>query len=386
MKLVDDWIVPDGTAIPTIPKTISRLCQSDAVMIDIGSEMGYWAVTCGSFSKFVIAVEMNQYMFRALVGNTAIHDSHNVNCHTSLPSVIDEKISFVRIKRYLREFLSSDWLGAKVPLWIEAEVDEKTHKLLTNMGYSKYEFDNVQIYAPQSELDSIIITLQEPVADTALQGVRDLAQSLFTPPQPDNDDPIAVITRLQSMTDGWCSAEKTFKLFTTIMSDQLMNSIDLGTYGGQSLIPQAVAYKTLGRGIVHGIDAYSNYLCEDTTHTEENNFWWANINMNAIYRKMENVTSREDIQKHVKIHVKASNDVVESFADESVDLIYIDSNHHTDVVRRDILQWTPKIRRGGYIILNDVKWKGVETNLNLLEEYMVAWTCDSENCIAYKKS
>jgi hypothetical protein len=43
----------------------------------------------------------------------------------------------------------------------------------------------------------------------------------------------------------------------------------------------------------------------------------------------------------------------EKFADESIDMIYIDGNHQPDMVKKDILSWYPKVKKGGYICGHD---------------------------------
>ena len=37
------------------------------------------------------------------------------------------------------------------------------------------------------------------------------------------------------------------------------------------------------------------------------------------------------------------------FANQSLDLVFIDGDHEHDAVRNDMLAWLPKVRRGGII-------------------------------------
>jgi len=48
-----------------------------------------------------------------------------------------------------------------------------------------------------------------------------------------------------------------------------------------------------------------------------------------------------------------SRDAVSRFEDASVDFLYIDGDHAFDVVMMDLLQYAPKVRRGGVIALHD---------------------------------
>jgi len=50
---------------------------------------------------------------------------------------------------------------------------------------------------------------------------------------------------------------------------------------------------------------------------------------------------------------------VDSIEDESIDLLYIDSNHDLEAVRKDILDFYPKIKMGGILAGHDYSWGGV---------------------------
>lgn len=50
---------------------------------------------------------------------------------------------------------------------------------------------------------------------------------------------------------------------------------------------------------------------------------------------------------------KFSMDAVKDFQNESLDFVYIDANHDFDNVIRDIVEWTPKIRKGGIVSGHD---------------------------------
>lgn len=50
---------------------------------------------------------------------------------------------------------------------------------------------------------------------------------------------------------------------------------------------------------------------------------------------------------------KTSMDAVGSFADESIDFVYIDGNHRFEYVMQDLIKWCPKVRRGGIVAGHD---------------------------------
>lgn len=47
------------------------------------------------------------------------------------------------------------------------------------------------------------------------------------------------------------------------------------------------------------------------------------------------------------------------FADGSLDMVFIDANHSTESVKRDIAIWKPKVRGGGILAGDDISWESV---------------------------
>lgn len=57
-----------------------------------------------------------------------------------------------------------------------------------------------------------------------------------------------------------------------------------------------------------------------------------------------------------------SYNVVSNYRDESLDMVYIDGSHEYKDVKRDIVDWLPKVKKGGIIAGHDFrdKFKGVK--------------------------
>jgi predicted O-methyltransferase YrrM len=57
-------------------------------------------------------------------------------------------------------------------------------------------------------------------------------------------------------------------------------------------------------------------------------------------------------------------DAADSFDDASFDFIFVDGDHRTESVLRDIEAWRPKIRDGGLLCGHDVGWDSVQKALD----------------------
>ena len=51
-----------------------------------------------------------------------------------------------------------------------------------------------------------------------------------------------------------------------------------------------------------------------------------------------------------------SEEALQHFADESIDILHIDGNHTADVALSDAYMWLPKVKKGGYIWFDDANW------------------------------
>lgn len=62
--------------------------------------------------------------------------------------------------------------------------------------------------------------------------------------------------------------------------------------------------------------------------------------------------------------------------DGSLDCVFIDADHTSEGVRRDIETWRPKIREGGFITGHDIDWPSVR---GVVEELVPGWQAATDN-------
>ena len=130
-----------------------------------------------------------------------------------------------------------------------------------------------------------------------------------------------------------------------------MNMLEIGTYLGESTIIFSQKFKN-----VITIDPYiDNYDANDPTCNY--------ISLNEVYKKFLEKTSEI---KTITLIKKTSDDAIHELKDKKFDFIYIDGMHTYDQVKKDIKNYKPLVKEGGFIGGHDYhpNWQGVINAIN----------------------
>ncbi len=156
---------------------------------------------------------------------------------------------------------------------------------------------------------------------------------------------------------GWCTPAKAAAMVKVIREMKPALSVELGTFGGSSLIPQALAIKLNGTGVIHGIDPWERGAALEDMAEEANREWWGKIDLEDIYKHAAHFVEHLGLSKIATLIRARSESVAHRYAESSIDLLHIDGNHAEEPAYRDAALWFPKVKTGGYIFFDDIEWK-----------------------------
>lgn len=71
-----------------------------------------------------------------------------------------------------------------------------------------------------------------------------------------------------------------------------------------------------------------------------------------------------------------TQDAAEAVEDASLDFVFIDADHSSEGVRRDIEDWAPKVKPGGAVMGHDIDWPTVRV---IVEELMPGYETGPDN-------
>ena len=180
----------------------------------------------------------------------------------------------------------------------------------------------------------------------------------------------AAILEVIPLLRGWTGkGARPFRMANLVVTERPQVIVEIGVFGGQSLIPMAMALKVLGEGgKIYGIDPYDiDVVTTGLSQYDSNPEWWKEQDMNAV---------REDTLKMIK-DCGLSNQVVMilgkssdcSFMFKTIDILHIDGSHTEQGALDDVLNYGSKVCKGGYIWLDDTHFPSLAKALKELEHF-----------------
>jgi hypothetical protein len=189
-----------------------------------------------------------------------------------------------------------------------------------------------------------------------------------------------------SQLAGWCSPEKREHLRDLIMRDRIASVVELGVFGGSSLIPIGEAIRDNGsHGMVVGIDPWDASPALEGIQNQKSIDYWAKLPYSEVMAGCELAIRDFGISDYVRLMRMTGDAAVSQFVDDSLDLLHCDGNHSAEPAMRDAQNWYRKVKVGGWWVADDLGWTeaGVETvrpAVNWLLANGYEWVCEVTGC------
>lgn len=167
--------------------------------------------------------------------------------------------------------------------------------------------------------------------------------------------------------EGWTTAERGIEMAQLVMDVKPLLCLELGVFGGRSLLAQALALKHIKGGWIVGVDSWRKHDVLDCEKDPGNIDWWSKLDIEKIHQGCMQAIWRLGIEDRTLILRSASQHCHALFRNESVDILNIDSNHSEEASCRDVTLYLPTVRKGGFVWLDDADWKTTKKAQVLLE-------------------
>lgn len=189
--------------------------------------------------------------------------------------------------------------------------------------------------------------------------------------------------------EGWCSNEKMNMLMDLVIKHKPEVVVEIGVFGGASILPIAKSLKLNQKGKVYAIDPWKNSDClvgQDTPNKQ----WWSTVDLGYVYRSYKQMIKRNKLEDYV-VTLKATSEMVKDQFEE-IDILHIDGNHSEEAVTKDVDNYFPKVKKGGYIICDDALWvingkpSTAKAYKSMLKYCKLIREVDNGNCILLKRT
>jgi len=161
---------------------------------------------------------------------------------------------------------------------------------------------------------------------------------------------------------GGSGSAKALVIADLIARHGVRDTIEIGVYRGRSLLPVAAMLRITGTGVATGIDPWSvDEALQEETHAVGPgvNEWVRSHPWEETYQSVLQRIEDLRLTENCRILRMTSEEAAPEFADASVDLVHVDGNHDQAAVERDVERYLPKVRPGGFLVLDDASWSSI---------------------------
>lgn len=165
--------------------------------------------------------------------------------------------------------------------------------------------------------------------------------------------------------EGWATIEKATAMTDLILELKPKTVVEIGVFGGRSLIPQGMALRDLGFGHIFGIDPWKTIDAIEGNPGEENIKWWSDLDLHDIHKGCMKAIWKEELDNWITILRCTSIQALALIP--KIDILHIDGNHTELASCRDVDYFLPNVRRGGYVWFDDIDWPSTKAAIQKLE-------------------
>jgi len=184
------------------------------------------------------------------------------------------------------------------------------------------------------------------------------------PPEGIPADVFALILAAEAKLAGWCSREKALTIARIVLEERPKTCVEIGIFGGRSLMPCAAALRHNGEGEIYGIEAWSPNVAIENVTNEANDDWWSKVDFAGIKREFYRFAAATDLTSHLRLIEAPSGRAAGLF--DTIDYLHIDGSHSMVNAAEDVILYARKVRAGGIVVFDDVNWASTAPARDLL--------------------
>lgn len=150
--------------------------------------------------------------------------------------------------------------------------------------------------------------------------------------------------------EGWLSPEQAAQMAELVVRTKPAVAVEIGVFGGRAVLTHALAMQHIGHGQIFGIDPWkTDAACEG--YPVDHQAWWAAVDWPKIFQGAAEGIWRNKVEQRAVLIRARSEHCVTLFRE--IDILCIDGNHSEESSCRDVANYLPLLRPGGYLWFDD---------------------------------
>jgi predicted O-methyltransferase YrrM len=184
------------------------------------------------------------------------------------------------------------------------------------------------------------------------------------PPEGFPDDVFSMIVEAEEKLTGWCTREKALVISNIVLQERPQSCVEIGIFGGRSLVPCAAALRHNGTGAIYGIEAWNPQVAIENATDAGNDEWWSKVDFAEIKRAFFQFVAANDLTQQVRVIEAPSGRAAALF--DQIDFLHIDGSHSLVNAVEDVILYARKVRSGGIVVFDDINWPSTAPARELL--------------------
>jgi len=166
--------------------------------------------------------------------------------------------------------------------------------------------------------------------------------------------------------EGWLTPDRAVEMYDLTVQLQPDYMVEIGVFGGRSLIAQALALRANGKGKIIGIDPWKK---QDAIAAQGEDgiaqAWWNDLDYYKLHQGCMDIIWRLELDAFVNI-IRAKSEHCYDIM-PPIDVLYIDGGHSEEISCRDVDLFLPKVKQNGWIWFDDCDWSTTQKALAKLD-------------------
>ena len=173
-----------------------------------------------------------------------------------------------------------------------------------------------------------------------------------------------LIRGLPDRLQGWCSFDKAILLYSLVRKYRPERVVEIGIFGGRSIVPIALALRDNKAGHVVGIESWAAEAAVAVENAVENDIWWLTTDYVGIKRAFFSYIVEEELHPYVRILETTSARGLATL--DIIQFAHIDGGHSAVGAAQDVTSVLARMPSGGVIVLDDVEWPSTRAAVEIL--------------------